>query len=64
MPFDTNLRITVVDDYWQMSRLIRAMLEDFGFRNIDEVTGAELGLRKLHALPYGLVISDLNMKPR
>ncbi|GBD45052.1 Chemotaxis protein CheY [bacterium HR40] len=63
MKIDPNLPILIVDDYRTMLRIIRNLLRQIGFTNVDEATDGASALTKLREKPYGLVISDWNMQP-
>ncbi len=63
MAIDPNLAILVVDDYNTMVRIIRKLLKQIGFENVDEASNGEAALEKIRARPYGLIISDWNMEP-
>lgn len=63
MAFDSNLPILIVDDYKTMLRIIRNLLKQTGFTNVDEASDGGEALAKLRDKPYGLVISDWNMQP-
>jgi two-component system, chemotaxis family, chemotaxis protein CheY len=58
-----RLPILVVDDYQSMRRLIRTLLIQIGFANIDFASDGGAALMKLRDRPYGLIISDLKMQP-
>ncbi len=60
---DPNIPILVVDDYKTMLRIIRNLLKQLGFNNVDEATDGSSALQKLRDKAYGLVISDWNMEP-
>lgn len=60
---DLNMPILVVDDYKTMLRIIRNLLKQLGFNNVDEATDGSIALQKLRDKKYGLVISDWNMEP-
>lgn len=55
--------ILVVDDYNTMRRVIRGLLGQIGFKNIDEATDGQMALGLINEKPYTLVISDWNMEP-
>ncbi len=55
--------ILVVDDYQTMVRIIRNLLKQIGYENVDEAASGEEALGKLKEKVYGLVISDWNMAP-
>jgi two-component system chemotaxis response regulator CheY len=60
---DRNIKVLVVDDYKTMVRIIRNLLKQIEFENVDEASDGEEALTKLRAGGYGLVISDWNMAP-
>ncbi|MEO1090611.1 MAG: response regulator [Pseudomonadota bacterium] len=63
MTLDKNLNILIVDDYKTMLRIIRNLLKQLDFSNIDEATDGGAALARLKEKSYGLVISDWNMAP-
>ena len=63
MALDPNLPILIVDDYKTMLRIIRNLLKQLSFINVDEASDGSEALLKLRDKPYGLVISDWNMQP-
>lgn len=63
MSVDKNMNILIVDDYKTMLRIIRNLLKQLGFDNVDEATDGSEALQKLRDKGYGLVISDWNMEP-
>jgi two-component system, chemotaxis family, chemotaxis protein CheY len=63
MAVDLNAPVLVVDDYQTMIRIIRNLLKQLGFENVDEAADGAEALGKMHAKKYGLVISDWNMEP-
>ena len=63
MAVDLNMNVLIVDDYKTMLRIIRNLLKQLGFENVDEATDGGSALTKLRERPYGLVISDWNMEP-
>jgi two-component system, chemotaxis family, chemotaxis protein CheY len=63
MAVDRALPILIVDDYRTMLRIIRNLLQQLRFSNIDEATGGGAALTRLREKRYGLVISDWNMQP-
>ena len=52
-----------VDKNMNMLRIIRNLLKQLGFDNVDEATDGSEALQKLRDKQYGLVISDWNMEP-
>ena len=63
MAFDLSMPILVVDDYSTMIRIIRNLLKQLGFENVDDATDGSAALAKMQVKKYGLVISDWNMEP-
>ena len=60
---DMNMPILIVDDYRTMLKIIRNLLAQLGFSNVDEASDVGTALQKLRDKAYGLVISDCNMEP-
>lgn len=63
MTVDKNLPILIVDDYKTMLRIIRSLLKQLGFDNVDEATDGTMALEKVREKQFGLIISDWNMEP-
>jgi len=63
MALDFSMPILVVDDYKTMIRIIRNLLKQLGFDDVDEASDGTEALSKLKERTYGLVISDWNMEP-
>ncbi len=63
MAVDMNMNVLIVDDYTTMLRIIKNLLKQLGFNNIDEATDGTMALEKVKSKSYGLVISDWNMEP-
>lgn len=63
MAVDKNMPVLIVDDYKTMLRIVRNLLNQIGFNNIDEATDGAMAYEKLMAKPYKLIISDWNMQP-
>lgn len=63
MSVDLNMQVLIVDDYKTMLRIIRNLLKQLGFDNVDEATDGSMALQKLRDKDYGMVISDWNMEP-
>ena len=58
---DKSMRFLVVDDMSTMRRIIRSLLRDIGFTNVEDAENGAEGLRKLNAGNFDFVISDWNM---
>ena len=63
MSIDTNMRVLIVDDYKTMLRIMRNLLAQLSFSNVEEASNGEDALTKLESDNFGLVISDWNMQP-
>lgn len=63
MAIDKGMKVLIVDDYKTMLRIIRNLLKQIEFHNVDEATDGAEALTKLRSGNYGLVISDWNMQP-
>jgi two-component system chemotaxis response regulator CheY len=63
MAVDPSMPVLVVDDYNTMVRIIRNLLKQLGFADVDDANDGTTALAKMHAKRYGLVISDWNMEP-
>ena len=63
MALDTSMPVLVVDDYKTMIRIIRNLLKQLGFVNVDEASDGSSALGMMREKQYGLVISDWNMEP-
>lgn len=57
------MRILVVDDYGTMRRIVRGLLEQIGYQDVDEAEDGASALEKLRNATYNLIISDWNMEP-
>lgn len=58
---DKGIKILVVDDFPTMRRIIRNLLKELGFENVDEAEDGVIGLEKLRNGGFQLVVSDWNM---
>jgi two-component system chemotaxis response regulator CheY len=63
MTVDLTIPVLVVDDYNTMVRIVRNLLKQLGFVDIDDASDGSAALAKLRERKYGLVISDWNMEP-
>ena len=63
MPVDLSIPVLVVDDYKTMIRIIRNLLKQLGFEDVDDAADGSEALEKMQGRQYGLVISDWNMEP-
>ncbi|CAM3541750.1 chemotaxis response regulator CheY [Bordetella sputigena] len=58
---DKNLKILVVDDFPTMRRIVRNLLKELGFENVDEAEDGQMALDKLRTGGFQFVVSDWNM---
>ncbi|HEY8264131.1 MAG TPA: response regulator [Methyloceanibacter sp.] len=63
MAVNYSMPVLVVDDYKTMIRIIRNLLKQLGFVNVDEAGDGSAALNMMRQKNYGLVISDWNMEP-
>ncbi len=63
MAVDLSIPVLVVDDYKTMVRIIRNLLKQLGFTDVDDAADGSEALNKMRQRKYGLVISDWNMEP-
>jgi two-component system chemotaxis response regulator CheY len=61
MPADPNMKILVVDDMSTMRRIVKNIMKQLGFANVEEAENGQDALSKLKAESFGFVISDWNM---
>src|SRR3546814_5094401 len=55
------MKILDVDDFPTMRRIIKNLLKDLGFENVDEAEDGAMGLEKLRNGNFDFVVSDWNM---
>ena len=58
---DANLKFLVVDDFSTMRRIVRNLLKELGFQNVDEAEDGIVALSKLRGSQFDFVVSDWNM---
>ena len=65
MAVDLSMPVLVVDDYKTMIRIIRNLLKQLGFENVEDAADGQEALEKMKKADqkFGLVISDWNMEP-
>ena len=61
MPVDPKMRILVVDDFSTMRRIVRNLLKELGFSNVDEAEDGAIALQKLNNGGFEFVVTDWNM---
>ncbi|HQS57051.1 MAG TPA: chemotaxis response regulator CheY [Gallionellaceae bacterium] len=55
------MKILVVDDFSTMRRIVRNLLKELGFSNVEEAEDGIDALKKLRADTFDFVVSDWNM---
>lgn len=58
---DKNMKFLVVDDFSTMRRIVRNLLKELGFTNVDEAEDGVVALNKLKGGGFEFVVSDWNM---
>ena len=58
---DKNLKFLVVDDFSTMRRIVRNLLKELGYTNVDEAEDGAVGLQKLKGGDFQFVVTDWNM---
>jgi len=61
MGFPTDIKILTVDDMATMRRIIKSILNQLGYHNVDEAENGKDALSKLKQNKYDLVLLDWNM---
>lgn len=61
MAGDPKMKFLVVDDFSTMRRIVRNLLKELGYTNIDEAEDGAQALNKLRNDKYDFVVSDWNM---
>jgi two-component system, chemotaxis family, chemotaxis protein CheY len=58
---NAELKFLVVDDFATMRRIVRNLLKELGFTNVDEAEDGVVALQKLRAGKFDFIVSDWNM---
>jgi len=58
---DKGMSILVVDDFPTMRRIVRSLLKELGFTNVEEAEDGQEALDKLKSGDFEFVVSDWNM---
>ena len=61
MAADPKTRFLVVDDFSTMRRIVRNLLKELGFTNVDEAEDGAIALQKLQGGGFEFVVTDWNM---
>ncbi len=63
MALNLAMNVLIVDDYKTMVRIVRSLLQQLGFSNIDDACDGPTALAMAKSKEYGLILSDWNMAP-
>ncbi|MEL6186853.1 MAG: response regulator [Myxococcota bacterium] len=58
---DKNIKILSVDDFSTMRRIVKNLLKQLGYYNVEEAENGEAALEMIRENKYELIISDWNM---
>jgi two-component system chemotaxis response regulator CheY len=58
---DPKVKFLIVDDFSTMRRIIRNLLKELGYSNVDEAEDGVMALAKLRSDTFDFVVSDWNM---
>jgi len=58
---NSNIKILVVDDFATMRRIVKGLLQELGYHNIQDTEDGAAALAKLKAERFDLVVTDWNM---
>ena len=56
-----SMRFLVVDDFSTMRRIVRNLLKELGYTNVDEAEDGAIALQKLQGGGFEFVVTDWNM---
>ncbi len=58
---DPKMKFLVVDDFSTMRRIVRNLLKELGYTNVDEAEDGAVALQKLQGGGFDFVVTDWNM---
>src|SRR4051794_9130360 len=58
---DPKLKFLIVDDFSTMRRIVRNLLREIGYVNVDEAEDGAMALEKLKSEKFDFLVSDWNM---
>lgn len=58
---DPKMKFLVVDDFSTMRRIVRNLLKELGFTNVEEAEDGVNALQKLKSSDFDFVVTDWNM---
>ena len=56
-----DMKILVVDDFSTMRRIVRNLLKEIGYANVEEAEDGAAAIQKLKSSKFDFVVSDINM---
>ncbi|NIA19695.1 MAG: response regulator, partial [Xanthomonadaceae bacterium] len=56
-----NMKILIVDDFSTMRRIIKNILRQLGFTNVQEADDGATAWPKIQSEPFDLIVTDWNM---
>jgi len=57
----SKIKFLVVDDFSTMRRIVRNLLKELGFTNVEEAEDGAVAWQKIQTTPYDFIITDWNM---
>lgn len=63
MPVDKAMPISIIDDYKTILKIVRGLLNQLGFTNIEEATDGSMAWGMMQQKDYKLLLCDWNMEP-
>lgn len=57
----SKVKFLIVDDFSTMRRIVRNLLKELGFNNVDEAEDGAVALQKLKGGGFDFIVSDWNM---
>ena len=58
---DPKLKFLIVDDFSTMRRIVRNLLKELGFTNVDEAEDGQVALGRAQGQKFNAVVTDVNM---
>ncbi len=59
-----DMKVLVVDDHKAMREMLRGLLNQIGYADVEEADGIDRALGMLASSRYDLIVSDWGMRPR
>jgi two-component system chemotaxis response regulator CheY len=61
MSHPTDLKFLIVDDFSTMRRIVRGLLKEIGYHNVEEAEDGAIALGMLKSQKFDFIVSDINM---